>query len=252
MAAITLNINADAVVKHTLRLEKLNKRGLPYAVRNSLNSAAFDVKTNTMPKQAKATFTERAPTFFKSTSKVNPATGYSLPNMQAVVGFVKGVKEKETGRATDDLEQQEDSGLIGGRAMIPMNPARAGKKYNRRVSNKNRLAAINSAKVVDAKNSNGKTRQAAFFSSAWFAGKGNYVISNVTTTNGNKMLMRVNSIVRKGGDTVVNSTPLYAVRKGRKVAVKRTSFMRKASTASAEKIERFYIEEAEKQIKRAK
>ena len=55
-----LNINSDAVVKFTNTLEKLHKSGLPVAIRESLNNAAFDVKKRTMPKAAGDTFKERS------------------------------------------------------------------------------------------------------------------------------------------------------------------------------------------------
>ena len=41
-----LNINSDAVVKFTNKLEKMKKFDLPIAIRVTLNDAAFDVKQN--------------------------------------------------------------------------------------------------------------------------------------------------------------------------------------------------------------
>lgn len=245
----TLNIAADAVIAHTVRLNKIHRSALPVAVRSALNKAAFDVKTNTMPKQAKKTFVERAPTFFRATSKVKPAEGFYMPSMEATVGFMKGSDKKESGGATEDLEQQENAGMIDHRAFIPLAAARASKQYNRRVSNRYRLAEIR-GKIKDAKK-NKKGGKRAFILTAIYAGKGGFVLGT-DKKNGERRLLVINSIKRVGKDTKVNSTAIYKVKAKRKVSVKKTNFMRKASLQSADSIERFYIDEAKKQIARLK
>ena len=82
-----LNINSNAVVSYTNTLEKLHKSAFPVAIRETLNSAAFDVKKNTMPLSAKKSFIERQPTFFKANSKVDKATGFNTSTMKSTVGF---------------------------------------------------------------------------------------------------------------------------------------------------------------------
>ncbi|MBL4809315.1 MAG: hypothetical protein JKY43_04565, partial [Phycisphaerales bacterium] len=47
--AVEFNVNTDAVVSLTNKLEKLHKSAFPVAVRGTLNSAAFDVKQKSMP-----------------------------------------------------------------------------------------------------------------------------------------------------------------------------------------------------------
>lgn len=245
---MVLNINSDAVVAMTNTLEKLHRSALPSAIRETLNKTALDVKKRTMPESAKKTFTERSPTFFKATSKVQFAKGFDVKTMQSIVGFMPQSGAKESGGATEDLKQQEDSGTIGHRAFIPTDKARAGNSHNRRVSNKNRLAAIRK-QIKDTKNSKAKTAAGRFFSTAMFAGKGGLVIGS-KMNKGSRLLLRINSIVRRGGKTVINSTPLYSVKGNRAVKIKQTKFMEKASYKSAKLIERIYIVEAEKQIKR--
>jgi len=192
-------------------------------------------------------FVPRAPTFFKATSKVNPAKGLDINSMQSVVGFLPQTGIKESGRATEDLKQQEDSGAIEHRSFIPLKQARAGGSYRRRVVNKYRLAAIKSL-IKDSKNSTAATNAGKFFSTAQHAGKGGFVIGTKKNSKGNRFLLRINSIVKRNGKTVVKSTPIYAVKTNRSVRVKRTKFMHKASVMSAVKTEGFYIKEAEKQI----
>lgn len=243
-----LNINSSAVVVMTNKLEKLHRSALPVAIREALNMAAFDVKKNTMPKDAKV-FTQRNPTFFKSTSKVQPATGFSVKTMKSIVGFMPQSGSKESGGATEDLQQQEESGTIGHRSFIPLAGARSGNNYNRRVSNKMRLAVIKS-RIIDAKKSKARTKAGQFFSSAWHVGAGGFVLSSWKNKHGNRLLMSIEGIKRLGGNTKVKYKPVYAVKSNRSVKIGATHFMSKASTTSANKIERAYIAAAEKQIQR--
>lgn len=255
---VVINIDDSAVVRHTAYLERLHRSALPKAVQVTLSRLAFDVKTDTMPKTSKV-FVERSPTFLKSQSKVTPAKGFDINTMKSIVGFMPSTGAKESGGATEDLRQQEDAGSIAHRAFIPLAAARAGRSYNRRVSAKNRIAAIKN-KIIDSKDSAAKTDAGKFISSAIHAGKGGLVIGT-KVDKGNRMLLRINSVHRltsdtktkagkeyKKGNFVVNSTPLYSVRGGRHAHIKATHFMRKASMISAGKASRIYIEEAEKQI----
>ncbi len=245
----TLNIAADAVIAHTVRLNKIHRSALPVAVRSALNKAAFDVKTNTMPKQAKKTFIERAPTFFRATSKVKPAEGFYMPSMEATVGFMKGMEDKETGQATENLENQENAGDIDHRSFIPQNLSRTEGSYRRRVKNKHRLKVIK--KLIKDSHDNKKKGKEAFIRTAIHAGKGGYVLGT-DEKDGERRVLVINSIKRIGKNTVVKSTRLYRVKAHRKVSVKSTKFMRKASLQSASSIEQFYIDEAKKQIAKLK
>ncbi len=247
---MVLNINSDAVIRHTATLERLHRSALPVAIRSALNSAAFDVKTKTMP-IASNVFVHRSPTFFPATSKVNPAKGFNINEMAAIVGFLPSSGAKEKGGATKNLEQQEHGGQIQHRAFIPLKQARSGGNYNRNVSAKNRLAEMKAKGIIDTKTSMAKTKAGKFFSSAFLAGKGGLVIGT-DRHKGLRMLMRINSIHREGGRTFINSTPLYSVKSGRAVKVKTTKFMQKASLESAKKMEQFYMMAAEKQIARLK
>jgi hypothetical protein len=96
-----------------------------------------------------------------------------------------------------------------------------------------------------------KNNKEAFTLSAIFAGKGGVVIGT-DKKNGARKALAINSVKRVGRNTVVKSTAIYNVKANRKVQVKNTNFMRKASTQSATKIEQYYIEEANKQIARLK
>ena len=243
MSNVTVNIGTGALTQHTARLERMHRSALPVAVRGALNSAAFDVKKETMPARAGREFEKRKPTFFKAKSKVDPARGFAVDGMKATVGFTGN------DQAIEDLEQQEKGGDISGRAFIPMKQARVGSSWNKSVRAAARISAIKQSRVVDSKDTPGRSDKEKFVKAALFAGKGGKVIGN-RTKNGNRFLFEVKTIKRKGRSAMVATVPLYAVKKGRKAKVKATHFMKESSEQSGAKLPRFFEAEARKQFNR--
>lgn len=244
-----ININTDAVVRHTARLERMHRSALPVAVRSALSKAAFDVKTSTMPAAGKKAFIERKPTFLKANSKVEPAKGFDIKTMKATVGFVG---KNAPDQAVEDLEQQEHSGDIGGRSYIPLPGARTGKSWRKNVRANARISDIKN-KVVDANNAgpkNARNKAQRFVKSAVHADKGGYMLGDRRTSGGNRILFQVRSLKRIKGNMMVKSVPMFALKSKRKVKPKASHFMQKASEQSAAKMEQYFIAEAEKQINR--
>jgi len=234
----SIDIDQSAVVVYTNNLEKLGKSALPVAIRTALNSAAFDVKKNTMPRSA-LRFIHRTENFFKANSSVQMASGWSIRDMQAIVGFTSDrLRIGSSNFAVKDLEQQEYSGSIGGKTFIPLNPARVGGSFNKVVRPINRLSVLNKQKIINA--GQVRNKKAGFVAAAHKAGVGGLVLGNQSK----EILWRINSI----SGSKINMTPLYSVKSGRSVKVGETGFMRFASLQSANKLEDFYIKEAEKQI----
>ncbi|MCE3278026.1 MAG: hypothetical protein K0S44_217 [Bacteroidetes bacterium] len=241
---MVLNINTDAAVQYTVKLEKLHKSALPNAIRNTLNSAAFDVKKSTMPQSADTVFEKRQPNFFKANSRVDMAKGWDMNSMKSTVGFVEGGLKGGNNYAVKDLEEQEGGGSIGHKTFIPLRFARQGNKSNKPVRANARLSEIKN--ITHARDAKGKNKMERFVKSAIHAGKGGHVLSN-------GILWKINSIKRlKSGNTVTNKTPLYTVLKNRSVNVSGTKFMMKASLKSAEKLEYYYRMAAQKEILRLK
>ncbi len=237
-----LNINTDAVVRHTNTLEKLHRSALPVAVRTALNSAAFDVKQNTLLKQTDKDFTIRQKNFFKANSKVEQAQGFDLRNMMATVGMVEGSLKGGSNYAVKDLEQQEEGGTIIGKSFIPLLSSRTGNSMAKAVRPMNRLSAIN--KIVNYKNAKGVNDKQKFVKSVYHAGVGGYVIGKVKDK---EILWRVNSLNKSSGGKF-KLTALYSFHKKRSVRVHNRNFMENASLTSAKSIEKYFIEAAEKQI----
>ena len=238
-----LNINTDASVVFTNKLEKLHRSALPNAIRSALNSAAFDVKKTTMPRSADNAFTKRVPNFFKANSRVEMAKGWEVSQMKATVGFQDVNLQGARNFAVKDLEQQERGGVIKARSFVPSDQARGGSK-TKPVRPGNRLSRIK--KVVNSTQVAGKNKQEKFIKSAVYAGKGGHVIGNYQKA----MLWQITGIKRVGRRTVIRKKALYSFEKGRDVRVKGTGFMEKASLESAQSLENWYIEAAKKQIKR--
>lgn len=235
-----LNINSDAAVKFTNTLEQMHRSALPNAVRNTLNSVAFDVKQNTMPASASKEFTNRVPNFWKANSRVQMAKGFNIGSMEAVVGFYpKGGPGSD--HAVDDLEEQEYGGTIESRSFIPMTSARGGNQA-KPVRPQNRLGRVK--KIINANTIEGKTPQQQFIHAVNKAGKGGFVIGN----NSRKTLFRVESA--EPGNIKLKA--LFSYEKGRNVRVSGKGFMRSASLVSAGKMESIYAREAQKQIDRLK
>lgn len=237
---MNLDINSHAIVDYTRKLKTLHKSGLPIAIRETLNSAAFDVKKNTMPNSAKKTFTERQPNFFKANSKVEKSTGFNVNSMKATVGFFSNNLKGANNYAVKDLEEQENSGNIDGKSFIPTVNSRSGGTKRGLVKPNFRLKKIREKGIVDAAQMVGKNMRQKYLVAANKAGVGGFVLYK-------KMLWKINSLSRK---SKVERTPIYSVVGGRSVKVKATSFMKNASYESANKMENYFKEQAEKQIKR--
>ena len=243
---IAFRIDSNAAVRHTARLERLHRSALPVAVRGTLNKAAFDVKQNTMPQNAKNKFEQRAPNFFKANSKVKTATGLSISSMKAEIGFVsKGGNDK----SVDDIKQQEDGGSIMGRSFVALKQARSGSSWKRRVKSDSRISNIKGKMIdpLDAGPKNNSNTGQAFVKSAVFAGKGGIIRG---TGSNRDIVYKIKSLKRIKGNTIVKLVPLYSIEKGRAVRPKATHFMREASMTSAGKMTKYYELEAQKQIAR--
>lgn len=242
MADYSFNINSDEVVIHANRLEQISKSAFPVSIRTVLNKAAFDVKTKTMPMQAKNAFINRSQNFFKANSRVEQAQGFKVEGMKATIGFTETSLKGDHNYAVKDLEQQERGGTIRKRAFIPTEKARGG-SHSKLVKPGNRLSRIN--KVVDVSKAKGKNEKEKFIKSVLYAGKGGYVLAQ---RNGKSVLWRVNSLNRTAAGSF-KLTELYSYKKGRNIRInKETAFMRKASLASAAKMNNWFKEQAELQV----
>lgn len=238
-----LIIYTKPALEYARQLKEMSRSSFPVAIRTSLNSAAYDVKKNTLQRSADAHFVKRSANFFKANSRVVQAQGFDIRTMEATVGMVESsLKLGGNNYAVKDLESQEFGGNINRKSFIPLNTSRSGKSNNKSVALKNRLSSIN--RIVDARKAKGVNDKQKFVKSVLHAGAGGYVLSK---WKDKMILWRVNSLYRTA-DGKFKLTPLYSYEEARSVSVKATGFMRTAANESAKKIPDFFVLEAKKQI----
>jgi len=241
-----LQLDTKAVKDYSKQLQAISKTAMPRVVRNTLNAAAFDLKKTTMPKQASTEFVQRRPQFFKVASSVKPAQGMVISGMKSETGFrqIAG----DTGRAVDDLKEQEYGGKIGGRTFIALSQARASQSWHRSVKKNLRMAALENL-IDSADNVKGRNDEEKFTLSAIHAGRGKLVLGNKKNKRGNRQVFLIKSTKRVGKDTKVNAIPVYSMKKGRSVKVDKTGFMEKATMQTGNKLQMLFELEAQKRIK---
>lgn len=236
-----LNINSKAAVVHTNRMEKMHRSVIPIAIRGTLNKAAFNLKQVTMPVSAAKHFEHRKPNFFKANSKVKMATGFAVGEMRAIAGFVStGLKENHW--AVTELEQQEYGGIITNRGFVPLDSARQSDSHSKPIRPNSRLKNIKS--ISNVRNAKGRSRKEKFIKTAIHVGKGGFMIGGLSK----QMLYKIEEIRRDNGKMVIKKKALYSYEPGRGVNIDATSFMREATNNSAANLEKFYIEEANRQF----
>lgn len=234
-----ITIDTSAARRHVVRLKHHRRSSFPVVVRQTLNSAAYRTKTDEMPKTSQV-FIHRKPTFFKANSKVVQANGFNINAMQATIGFVPKADAKDT--SVSDLEQQEEGGLISGRAFIPLKQNRVGNSWTGNVRAAGRYRAVQN-RIVDSANSKAPNPAGQFRSSAYFGGVGSVVIGSITNSNGNRMAWLI-----QGKGKKIKKKLMFAVKKNRKVDPEATHFMRDASLMSQKKMHADFIKLAEAKL----
>jgi hypothetical protein len=228
-----ININTNALVELTNKLEKLHKSAMPVAIRSTLNDAAFDMKQKTGPQEFDANFTIRKKNFFKSHTAVNKSPNtFKLKQMKAEFGIIKGKSE-----AGDNLEKQEFGGVIKNRSYIPLKEARTGKNPKKVLSRRFYLKNIKPRGRNIYKNQE-------LIKAAFSAGKGGFLIYN-------EILFQVKTISKaKGGKLNLKLNPLYSYKEGRAVTIKKAPFMKPAADKTMRKIPDLYFENAKRRFAR--
>lgn len=238
-----LNIDTSGIDVYSNKLKELSRSAFPVVVRESLSQAAKDMKTNTLLETSKKSFINRTSTFFKANSKFERATGFNVNSMKSKAGFydnsLKG-SPKEGNFAIKDLEDQESGGTIEKKSFIPMLGARSGGSKTLVRANA-RLQKIKN--VVIASKMGRSNPKVNFILAAHKAGKSGYFISKNT-------LWRVNGLNHaKSSD--LNLTPLYSFKKGRSIKVKPHKFVEKAGSITMQKMDDYFIKNAERQFEKA-
>jgi len=242
----TLRIESKSVDELAGKLQQISRSSFPVAIRQTLNSAAFDVKKTTMPKESEKAFENRSKNFFKANSKVIQANGFNVNTMQSEVGFYENkLKNQSTNYAVKDLEQQENGGKIDGRSFVALKQIRNSSglvKGNQRMESIREKPITRMSQTGRAGNKNDSKRitlskSQSFVKASMRAIKEtDGLIMSKKNSNGEQIVSRVISVSQSLGKKrklKIKTLRMYTVKKNRKVNPKATHFMRNSAEKSA-------------------
>jgi hypothetical protein len=254
MANRFLDVNAQGLIEYTQKLDKMKRSSLPNAVRNTLNTMAFDTKKKTLLQEAKKSFVQRNPSFFRRFSRVEMAKGFNINLMRSTVGMVDRAFGRSSEQAGRDMTQQQVGGRIGGRTFVPLDTARTSKSHRKNVRRANRLDNLNI--VLDTLESRASDPKQRFVQSAIHAVErfGTGAVIKHRRDDGKTFLYKI----ERGGSDLrtrqfnIKITPLYSIKSGRSVSVRAQPFTFRASVRTAKNVARIYKEKAERELRKLK
>lgn len=238
--AVVLNVNTDANIILTAKLERLNKSAFPSAVRSTLNDAAFAMKQKEILLSAKANMTVRNPTLFKKFTGVKRAAGFNVSSMYAEVGFIP--KDGISGsKVPEGMEHNEVGGTDNTGAMY-LGKARTSNSLKKRVRRASRFDKSKMART--GRSSNLKAKKEGFMSKALASlyenkpvmiksSKGTFVVqvkSISPETKGRKLKIEMDFLMRGRRKNPAKARP--------------THFNREAALRTASQMEGFYNKNA--------
>lgn len=241
---MSLNINTSELIKYTDDLEKYSNRSLKYAVRNTLNSAAFDMKKDSLQSSVNKNFKGlKAPQFFKRFSGVNKASGNDINSMKSIVGFLD-TGNQAARKVVENLPKQELGGIINDGAAY-LKDARVGSQLNRFVRKKN---YYDKNKVINGRSGQARnkgTNKSKFVARAARSFKEKKPIF-LNSMKGN-FLVEVTSF-RRLKSRKIKFRMKFLMKERDRVTIKATNFLSEAKNQTQSKIPTLYQKEVEKQL----
>lgn len=244
MARQSLNVNTDAVIALTAKLERLHKSAFPSAVRSTLNDSAFLMKQKNILESAKNNMTVRNQSFFKRYTGVKRATGFKVNSMYSESGFSNSndIKAK---KALEGMEHNEVGGSDNTGAMY-LPKARTSNSAMRLVRRKSRF---DKSKLAKGTSSYMRSKKLANIQNmvASFQEKDPTYIE----TSKGKFLVQVKSYKKNANGKIdIKLDFLMRSRRQHVAKAKATHFVKEASLKTAKQIESFYVKNATYQIKK--
>lgn len=243
---MVFNVNTNASIILTAKLERLNKSAFPSAVRSTLSDMAFIMKKQNILNSAKKNMKVKNPIFFKKFTGVNRATGFNVNTMFSEVGFkntdpnpIKGKK------AIQGMEHNEVGGKDSTGAMY-MKPTRNTRGLVKRTSR------FNKGKVLRlGKGSNSKDKYSSrFIANAYASLEQKKAFFLYTKTKG-KFLVSVKSIDKGNGKPDVKLNFLMRSRRKNIAVAKATFFNKEAALLTHKSVDDFYTANANYQFAKA-
>ena len=241
-----LKLDADSVIKLTVKLDKLHRSALPSAVRNTLNNAAFQTKKE-IPIQGAKRFITRRKTFLKAFSTVDKANGFKINSMVSMAG----INSKKGADIANELEKQEFGGNLDTSRLVPHDDARISRSKERRLKRKNRLNKLEAHKASKAYRSHRGTKKSKFVAavmSTAASGKKYMLLEN----KGTGMIYELKGLKRSKGSRGARFKlkKVFYLKKADNANVNGRGFIRAAKTEASKKINIFYKKNAEYQLKK--
>jgi hypothetical protein len=229
-----LDVNTNANIILTAKLERLNRSAFPSAVRSTLNDAAFEMKKKNILESAKLNMTVRNPAFFRKYTGVKRASGFSVKGMYSEVGF-SPINELKSRKALEGMESNEVGGADNDGAMYvgKTRGSRGLVKRSERFKKGNLATGYKNAKK-------GKSNMMRLVSSKM---ENKPVFIN--TKNG-RFLVKVNSISsgRKDKKVDIKLDFLMRHRKKHTAHARATHFNKEAAIRTSKQMEGFYNKNA--------
>lgn len=244
MARQTLNVNTEAVIHLTAKLERIKKSAFPSAVRSSLNDAAFEMKGKNIEASARQNMTVRNRTVFKKFTGVARATGFNVKTMQSEVGFIPkdGIKGE---KVPEGMERNEIGGTDNEGAMY-MPKSRISNNRNRLVRRKSRF---DKSRIAKGTSSSRKSKKLANIQNM-FASIDEKAPTYIETSKG-KFLVQVTKMGKKSnGKFDIKLDFLMRSRRRNPAKTKATHFVKEGAIKTSKQMEVFYIKNAEFQLKK--
>lgn len=242
------NVNTDAVIALTAKLERLNKQAFPAAVRSTLNDGAFAMKQGNILDSAKRNMTVRNPSFFRKFTGVNRATGYNVRSMQSEVGFINTDPNKIKGKkAIEGMEHNEVGGSDATGAMY-MKKARTSNSVKKLVR---RGGRFDKSKIAKGTSSHMRSKKLANYANMMASLKEKE--PTFIETNKGRFLVQVKSISSKRvgkrkGQLDIKMDFLMRSRKQNVAHAKATWFVKESAIKTSKQMEGFYAKNSEYQF----
>lgn len=226
---IRFDVNTNANIILTAKLERLNRSAFPSAVRSTLNDAAFEHKKVNLPLSAKANMNVKNPTFFRKYTGVKRASGFNVSSMYSEAGFSPS-NEIKAKKALEGMEKNEVGGTDdeGGMYIGKSRGAKGLVKRNFRFD-KSKVLKVNSKSNVARMYASAKAKKQVFINTS----KGRFLVQAKTFNRG-----------VGGGSPDIKVDFLMRHRKKHVAKAKATHFVKEAAIKTSKQLESFYYKNA--------
>jgi hypothetical protein len=240
---VLLNVNNSGTIQLTSNLEKLNRSAFPSAVRNTLNNAAFNMKTKGLLISANENFANvRNPIFFKRFTEVNKAKGFDVNKMAAIVGF-SNASDPKVRNVIEGLYKHEYGGIVNNGSRYLKSSRNSG-SYKKKVRKTN---YYDKNKVITGRSSGKGTRKSKFVARMWKSDKENKAFF-MNSIRGN-FLVKTTSISRTSNGGIKSRLKfLMMSRKKTPVKIKRNQFVSEAALMESKMMDSYFKANAEYQF----